>query len=241
MSLKLNVYMSSILLLLCSVFFEQSYETYQGINKFDTNDDVIDCNKKKNERTLNDDDKSCSIKDGNKMNKNEDASVTKQDFFQSTINSSSKSKNQKTIATSKTRGRLGNHLWAYLHLMFVEYTYDIDIVVENEVKNSLTKFFKNFENLKTINDVCGYNEFFSQYRDMIDSLIVRQYEEMSGVKVVLERSGQIAKLHPPEIGLKYGKINAETLADSAEFIDEFKVDYTKFPPGCPYKVYAIFS
>ena len=116
---------------------------------------------------------------------------------------------------------------------------DIDIVVENEVKSSLTKFFKNFDNLKTIDDICGYNEFFSQYRDMIDSLIVRQYEEMSGVKVELVREGQIAKLYPPEVALKYGKINAESLADSKEFIDEFKVDYTKFPSGCPYKVQVI--
>ena len=117
---------------------------------------------------------------------------------------------------------------------------DIDIAVENEVKNSLTKFFKNFEALKTIDDVCGYNEFFSQYRDMIDSLIVRQYEEMSGVKVKLVRSGQIVKLYPPEIGIKYGKINAESLADSKEFIEEFKVDYTKIPSTCPYKVSSKF-
>ena len=197
----------------------------------------IDCNEKTRDEAFHDESDKCSIENQDENGESEDAFIN---VSLSTAIPSSDNKNFKTIATSKTRGRLGNHLWAYLHLMFCEYTYNIDIVVENEVKSSLTKFFKNFEALKTIDDVCGYNEFFSQYRDMIDSLIVRQYEEMSGVKVELVRSGQIVKLYPPEIGIKYGKINAESLADSKEFIEEFKVDYTKIPSTCPYKVSSKF-
>ena len=149
---------------------------------------------------------------------------------------SSSAGSTKTIATAKTRGRLGNHLWGYMNLMFVEISYGIEIVVEKEVKNSLTSFFKNLEDLRTINDVCGYNEFFLQYRDMIDALLVRKYEEMSGVKVKLTREEHTVTIDPVEVVLKYGKINAETLADSEEFIQEFKVDYSEFPTDCPYKV-----
>jgi len=154
----------------------------------------------------------------------------------SCMSSSSNPKNFTTIATIKTRGRLGNHLWSYLNLMFVEFTYGIEIIVEKNVKKSLTSVFKNFENIKTVDDVCGYNEFFIQYRDMIDSLIVREYEKKSGVTVKLVRGHETAAIYPPEVALEHGLINAETLADSKEFIEEFKVDYSKFPPTCHYKV-----
>mgnify|MGYP001299816396 CR=1 FL=1 len=43
-------------------------------------------------------------------------------------------------------------------------------------------------------------------------------------------------IYPPEVALEHGIINAEALADSKEFIEEFKVDYSKFPSNCPYKV-----
>ena len=98
---------------------------------------------------------------------------------------------------------------------------------------------KNFEDQKTVDDVCGYNEFFLQFRDVIDAMLIQWYEEKSGVKVTFTRKAQTVVIDPPEVALKYGIRNAETLADSEEFIKKFKVDYTKFPPDCPYKVYAI--
>ena len=223
------------LMLSYDVYCDEKVEKLKKEDNLGNHEHEIDCKEKTRDGLFHDESDKCSIKNRDESGESEDAYTN---GFLSTTIPSSETKNFKTIATSKTRGRLGNHLWAYLHLMFCEYTYNIDIVVENEVKNSLTRFFKNFEALKTIDDVCGYNEFFSQYRDMIDSLIVRQYEEMSGVKVELVRSGQIVKLYPPEIGIKYGKINAESLADSKEFIKEFKVDYTKIPSTCPYKVNA---
>ena len=219
------------------VYCDESENISNKVVGLENNEYEFECKHKKNDEVLNEVADNCSFENENVNSENENVI---HDQHESSVIPDSNLKNFKTIATTKTRGRLGNHLWAYLHLMLFEYAYDIDIVVDNEVKNSLTKFFKNFEGLKTIDEVCGYKEFFSQYRDMIDSLIVRQYEEMSGVKVELVRSGQIVMLYPPEIAVKYGKINAESLADSKEFIDEFKVDYSKFPPNCPYKVSHIF-
>ena len=233
----INIYYFLFNLLFISVFCTANNDKSSRIEKSNDSKNVIDCSDEMNDNELKDATESCSTENEYNIRENSDNKVNTDTQLPSDPLFSEKT-NRKTIATSKTRGRLGNHLWAYLHLMFYEFTYDIDIVVENEVKSSLTKFFKNFENLKTVDDVCGYDEFFSQYRDMIDSLIVRQYEEMSGVKVELVREGQIAKLYPPEVALKYGKINAESLADSKEFIDEFKVDYSKFPSGCPYKVHV---
>ena len=225
-------------LMLNYVYCDERVDELKKEGNSGNHEHAVNCKEKTKDGLFHDESEECSIENRDENEESENAFIN--EFLTTTTITSSEMKNFKTIATSKTRGRLGNHLWAYLHLMFCEYTYDIDIVVENEVKNSLTKFFKNFEALKTIDDVCGYNEFFSQYRDMIDSLIVRQYEEMSGVKVELVRSGQIVKLYPPEIGIKYGKINAESLADSKEFIEEFKVDYTKIPSTCPYKVSSKF-
>ena len=151
--------------------------------------------------------------------------------------SSVKNENFKTIATTHIVGRLGNHLWGYLILMFFEITYGIEIIVEKEVKRSLTTFFKNFEYLKTVDDVCGYNEFFQQYQDMIDNLTVRRYKEMSGINVTLIREGQTYTITPTEPVMKYSKWNTEDLvADSEEFKREFRVDYSKLPSKCPYRV-----
>ena len=142
----------------------------------------------------------------------------------------------KTVVVSKTRGRLGNHLWSYMWLMFVELKYNIEIFVENEVKSSLTKLFENFENQKTVDDACGYNEFFSQFRDVIDEMMIRWYEEKSGRNVTFTRKAQTAIIDPPEVALQYGILNFETFADSREFIQKFEADYSKFPPNCLYKV-----
>ena len=153
-----------------------------------------------------------------------------------TCNTAIKQNGFKTIGTSKTRGRLGNHLWGYMLLLFVELKYGIQIFVENQVKESLTSIFKDLEDMKTLDDVCGYNEFFSQFQDVIEDMMKEWYKEKSGQNVTFTRKGQTALIDPPEVAIRYGRPNFETLADSEEFIQTFKVDYTKFPPKCPYKV-----
>ena len=234
MSLTFRLYLSFQLVLIFSAFLTCTIVYEDGNDKKSANveGEVTQCNK--GEKTLANDDNCWSeyIKEvgneGKPSLQNHPSNLTK--------TSSLEGAGFKTVATSKTRGRLGNHLWAYMHLMFLEFTYGIDIIVEKEVKSSLTAFFKNFENLKTVDDVCGYNEFFTQFRDMIDSMIERRYEKLSGVDVTVTRGPQSITIDPVEVVLEHGKINAELLADSEEFIQNFKVDYTKLPLGCQLKV-----
>ena len=234
MSLNFRLYLSFQIVLIFSAFSTCTIVYDDGNDKKSANIEVemTQCNK--GEKTLANDDNCWSeyIKEvgneGKPFLQNHPSNLTKP--------SSLEGARFKTVATSKTRGRLGNHLWAYMHLMFLEFTYGIDIIVEKEVKSSLTAFFKNFENLKTVDDVCGYNEFFTQFRDMIDGMIERRYEKLSGVDVTVTRGPQSITIDPVEVVLEHGKINAELLADSEEFIQNFKVDYTKLPLGCPLKV-----
>ena len=234
MSIKFGLYLSFQIVLILSAFVTCTIVYDDGNDQKSANIDgeVTKCNK--GEKTLANDDNCWSeyIKEvgneGKPFLQNHPSNLTK--------TSPSEGAPFKTVATSKTRGRLGNHLWAYMHLMFLEFTYEIDIIVEKEVKSSLTAFFKNFETLKTVDDVCGYNEFFTQFRDMIDGMIERRYEKLSGVDVTITRGPQSITIDPVEVVLEHGKINAELLADSEEFIQNFRVDYTKLPLGCQLKV-----
>ena len=66
----------------------------------------------------------------------------------------------KTIVTSRTNGRLGNNLFSYMHLMCVELNFNVTILAEKVVKQSLVTFFKNVDNIPTADDdACGYYEF----------------------------------------------------------------------------------
>ena len=234
MSIKFCLYLLFQIVLIFSAFATCThvYDDENDKKSATIESDLTQCNK--GEKTLVNEDHCGSeyIKEvgnrGKTSVQNHPSNLTK--------TSSSEDTPFKTVATSKTRGRLGNHLWAYMHLMFLEFTYGIDIIVEKEVKSSLTAFFKNFDNLKTVDDVCGYNEFFTQFRDMIDGMIERRYEKLSGVDVTVTRGPQSITIDPVEVVLEHGKINAELLADSDEFIQNFKVDYTKLPLGCPFKV-----
>lgn len=146
------------------------------------------------------------------------------------------SKKFRTIVTLKTRGRLGNQLWAYMFLLFLEHTYEIEIIVEQKMKYILTTYFKHLDHLNTLEDLCGYKEFQAQYNSMVEGLIARKYNQLSGVNVSITITPHGITAHPIEVVFKFGKINPENVVDSEEFLSNFKIDYDKFPSDCPYRV-----
>ena len=141
-----------------------------------------------------------------------------------------------TVVVAIASGRLGNHLWSYMWLSFVKFTYGLQIFLPSSTKEALTKIFKQIGQHKTANHACGYNEFFLQYRDALDKMMEQWLEEQSGQNVSLIRNGERFRLEPPEIELLYPYLNTATVADLPEFIHSFEVDYTKLHPGCLYKV-----
>ena len=144
----------------------------------------------------------------------------------------------KSIVAYKTHGRLGNRLWSYMHLMYVEFRYNLSILTEEQVKSSLAKIFKNVEHIKIVaNDTCGYKEFFNQYEDAAEAMIVRFLEKKSGVKVSLERSADGVTIHPEEVAEKYGKeVSKKRDELELQLLQEFKANYDSISSTCQYKV-----
>ena len=144
----------------------------------------------------------------------------------------------KSIVAYKTHGRLGNRLWSYMHLMYVEFRYNLSILTEEQVKSSLAKIFKNVDHIKIVaNDTCGYKEFFNQYEDAAEAMIVRFLEKKSGVKVSLERSADGVTIHPEEVAEKYGKEVSKRRDElELQLLQEFKANYDSISSTCQYKV-----
>ena len=144
----------------------------------------------------------------------------------------------KSIVAYKTHGRLGNRLWSYMHLMYVEFRYNLSILTEEQVKSSLAKVFKNVDHIKIVaNDTCGYKEFFNQYEDAAEAMIVRFLEKKSGVKVSLERSADGVTIHPEEVAEKYGKEVSKRRDElELQLLQEFKANYDSISSTCQYKV-----
>ena len=179
--------------------------------------DSIKCNK--DTRNVKDMD-SCHIKD-TKEGRN---SLDNPDF--------------KSIVAYKTHGRLGNRLWSYMHLKYVEFRYNLSILTEEQVKSSLAKIFKNVEHIKIVaNDTCGYKEFFNQYEDAAEAMMVHFLEKKSGVKVSLERSADGVTIHPEEVAEKYGKeVSKKRDELELQLLQEFKANYDSISSTCQYKV-----
>ena len=144
----------------------------------------------------------------------------------------------KTVVTSKTNGRLGNNLFSYMHLLCVEFNYNVTILAEKVVKQSLVTFFKNVDNIPTVDDdACGYYEFFDQFDKAADNLIVDLFKEKSGIDVTMERGPDGISIAPIEVAIKYGEeVNAGMDSYRKQFLQKFKADSTLLPSDCKYKV-----
>ena len=144
----------------------------------------------------------------------------------------------KTVVTAKTNGRLGNHLLSYMHLMRLEFYYNVTILPENVVKKSLDTFFKNFDNIQTVeDDACGYYEFFDQFDKAEENLIIDLFRGKSGIDVTIERKEGEIRIYPIEVAIKYGEeINAGFDSYKKQFIQNFKTVSKLLPSDCKYKV-----
>ena len=144
----------------------------------------------------------------------------------------------KTIVTSKPNGRLGNNILSYMHLMCVEFNYDVTILTEKAVKNSLDSFFKNFNDIQTVeDDACGYYEFFEQFNKASDNLIIDLLREESGINVTMKRGPDGISISPMQVAIKYGeKINAVMDSYQKQFVQNFEADSKLLPSECKYKV-----
>jgi len=140
----------------------------------------------------------------------------------------------KTIVTSKPNGRLGNYLLSYMHLMCVEFSYNVTILTENVVKKSLDTFFKNFNNIQTVDDdACGYYEFFDQFHNSEDNLIIDMFKEKSGINVTMERGPEGITISPVEVAIKYGEeINEVMDSYRKQFLQNYRADGS---PECKYE------
>ena len=108
----------------------------------------------------------------------------------------------KTVVTSTTSGRLGNHLISYMHLMRLELNFNVRILTEKVVKKSLDVFFKNFNNIQTVDDdACGYYEFIEQLDTAEDDLIINVVREKSGSKVTIEKGPDGKRISPIEVAI----------------------------------------
>ena len=144
----------------------------------------------------------------------------------------------KTIVTSTTSGRLGNHLISYMHLMRLEFNFDVRILTEKVVKKSLDVFFKNVNNIQTVDDdACGYYEFIEQLDKAEDDLIINLFREKSGINVTMERGPDGIRISPIEVAMKYGaEINAGMYSYKTQFLQNIKTANIVIPSDCNYKV-----
>ena len=144
----------------------------------------------------------------------------------------------KTIVTSTTSGRLGNHLISYMHLMRLEFNFNVRILTEKVVKKSLDVFFKNFNNIQTVDDdACGYYEFIEQLDKAKDDLIINLFRGKSGINVTMERGTDGIRISPIEVAMKYGpEIDAEMDSYKTQFLQNIKAASIVIPSDCNYKV-----
>ena len=144
----------------------------------------------------------------------------------------------KTIVTSTTSGRLGNHLISYMHLMRLEFNYNVRILTEKVVKKSLDVFFKNFNNIQTVDDdACGYYEFIEQLDKAKDDFIINLFREKSGINVTMERGPDGKRISQIEVAIKYGaEIDAGMDYYKRQFLQNIKAASLVIPSDCNHKV-----
>ena len=144
----------------------------------------------------------------------------------------------RSIVAYKTNCRLGNHIWAYMHLMYVYFGYKLTIIAEEHLKLSLLRVFKNINHISIAGkDTCGYLEFFKEYEDAIEASIARFLEEKSGKKVSLEKSIHGITIYPEEVAESYGYLVVQKMNEfELQILKDLKANYTSHQSNCKYKV-----
>ena len=145
----------------------------------------------------------------------------------------------RSIVAYKTNCQLGNHILAYMHLMYVNFRYRLTTVAEEKLKISLLRIFKDIDHMSIVSkETCLYLEFFQQFKDAVESLIARFLEEKSGSKVTLEKSSHGIAIYPESVAEKYGYL--VSYRKKAEFelqlLKGFKANYTRYHSNCKYRV-----
>ena len=78
-----------------------------------------------------------------------------------------------SIMIYHTRGRLGNHIWAYMLSLGLELNYGIEPVISLESYNYLQPYFKNLRYRVAERDLCGYDEYYKAFLSYLDENIIK--------------------------------------------------------------------
>ena len=122
--------------------------------------------------------------------------------------------------------------------MRLEFNFNVRILTEKVVKKSLDVFFKNFNNIQTVDDdACGYYEFIEQLDTAEDDLIINLFREKSGKNVSMERGPDGRRISPIEVAIKYGaEIDAGMDSYKRQFLQSIEAASLVIPSDCNYKV-----
>ena len=145
----------------------------------------------------------------------------------------------RSVVAYKTNCRLGNHIWAYMHLMYVHFRYKLTTIAEEKLKLSLLRIFKSIDHMTIVSkDTCGYLEFFDQLKDAMESSIVRFLEEKCGKTVTLVRSSHGIAIYPEEVAEKYRYLLNQKKMNEFELqlLKNFKANHTVNQSNCKYEV-----
>ena len=79
------------------------------------------------------------------------------------------------------RGRLGNHIWAYMEALGLELNYDVEPVIPLATYNYLEPYFKNIRYRVAERDLCGHDEYYKAFLEYLDQRII----EVGGFFIML--------------------------------------------------------
>jgi len=150
---------------------------------------------------------------------------------------STKPRTLKTVIARLVMGRLGNHLWAFMSSLAIGVKFGLVNPVCKETKDYLSKYFRNIERqVKTLEeDYCFFNEAYDQLRTAMDTYYTHHYQKLSGLNVTVTRKGASSTIHPVEVVYKHGLLTHYELFKLPDFRRKFVIEYSNFPPNCPYK------
>ena len=137
-----------------------------------------------------------------------------------------------TVAITKARGRIGNHLWLFMKLVTLELVTDIKTYLTEDTRWIFNEYFKGFAEdtyASAEKALCGFAQFYQEFEWYLDNKIIDHYEEKSGIRIpiVKPKDKKWATNHikvPPSIGLKY-PLSMPDLVKSEEFIKNEPKDY----------------
>ena len=134
-------------------------------------------------------------------------------------------KQPNSIVTMKTRGRLGNHIWTLLTLNAMKINYKVDFYLPSESKIILQRYFEGYDNLQTVEDLCGFKGFYAHFEQYWDRKIVEFYENKAHQKIPIKKTAGNYSTNkimiPEELVLKF-PLRGDELVDSEEFIKEYE-------------------